>query len=415
MGHQLRKVDKVFVFERSGIPKLMLNFNDDTLVVDEMLLSGFLSAIDGFSINLFKDTSSHFIIDQGDRKISLFKGNKIVLAIISPENLLPLKSQFDQIMEFFTEKYPLGGGKVLNITEYEEFQIKITRILFYLPIAEDWIPVPITDSEIFNSLKKTYPILSEFDGKTEIGKINGFNQNERENIFEILNYAYFEKTIIFENFIEPKDFIIGTEKLQTLIEPNSEIYRKLRLNFPRIKTLTLIQDLESFTRVFDIEQKHGETALKAIEFLYKFECIEIVDENFRKILITLEILNDLLKTIQIINKNNKKIHQSLRAFFDKIDNPEILTKIDFNGKYIQIDISRFPYKSIFHKNMKRIYDLWHSLGSLLIKEYYKKNQKMLNSMFFSRMMDHYMEILHDSEMDVLDPFLEYIEAACSDL
>lgn len=66
--HQKYQVEKAFVFDQYGLAKVMFDFNQNQLVLDEILLSGFLSAIDGFSQNIFQNKSSHFVIDTGSQK-----------------------------------------------------------------------------------------------------------------------------------------------------------------------------------------------------------------------------------------------------------------------------------------------------------------------------------------------------------
>ena len=48
-------VEKVILFDTGGVPVVLYDFNQNQLVLDEMLLSGFLSAISGFSLELLKN------------------------------------------------------------------------------------------------------------------------------------------------------------------------------------------------------------------------------------------------------------------------------------------------------------------------------------------------------------------------
>ena len=62
----MRKIDKVIIFDSCGLAKVMFDFNENQLILDEVLLSGFLSAIDGISQSIFQGNSSYFVINNGD-------------------------------------------------------------------------------------------------------------------------------------------------------------------------------------------------------------------------------------------------------------------------------------------------------------------------------------------------------------
>lgn len=403
------QVDKIVMFNNGGVPIVLFDFNKGELVVDETLLSGFLSAIDGFSLELFQNQSSHFLIDNGIYKISLFKRSKVVMAAISSVSLMDLKPEFDNLLKYFENTYPIGTIFTSDVEIYEDFRVKLIRTLFYLPIAEDWIPSFKENANKIQELKNKYPVLNEIDGNKSIYDLSDFNQEDSEKVYEILNFAHFEGAIDFEYVIEPKDYVIGTKRLQEILTGNPDEYKKLKQQYSEINLIDLIKDLAIPLRVHEIQEKYNDKVTEILKSLYDDEYLEILDEKFRQILIIMDIINDLLGMLQKLDSKGIVL-KFVKETVNSMDEPDIISRINFEGNNVSINKANFYSKFLDQKAITKIAELWLNFLMQLIDKFYPKFKDKLNQMMFNRLTEHYMQFIHNKDMKVLDSVLMKFES-----
>ena len=406
-------VEKVFVFEQSGVPRVMFDFFEHQLVMDEILLSGFLSAIDGFSENLFQNPSSHFVINHGDRKISLFRGNELVIAAVSQHDILALKPQMDKLLQFFADNYEIGQSEVQEPGVYDAFRRKLIRTLFYIPICDDWIPIPRTDHSRFFDLKLKFPYLEAINAQDPINPCPHFSNDDPEPTYELFNFLYFEGAISFRNHIEERDYILGLPQLITAIQGNQQLFTQLSDAYPKFDLIRLIKELRWIQSVSHIKDCFKEDVIPVLNFLFEQELLLILDENQRKIAIVAKIVEDLLQILLKIEKR-KKLQVSLSNILDKMKHPEILAQIDLEGNHFVSLHNHLP--SVWDLNeINRIVELWGSFGRLLISHYYRKYPKQLNQRFYEHLLNHLLPSMHSNDLGIIDPILHTIEEFCIDV
>lgn len=406
-------VEKVFVFEQSGVPRVMFDFTEHQLIMDEILLSGFLSAIDGFSETLFRNPSSHFVINHGNRKITLFRGLGLVIAVISSDDLLYLKPKVDELLFFFSEKYHTGAFEVKDPEIYEDFKIKLVRVLFFLPICDDWIPIPRTDHLKFFEIKLKHSKLDEIDGFTPLNKLSFFQSNNPEATYELINYLYHEKAISFTNHIEARDYIRGEQVLISAIEGNQALFAHLKTAFPTIDIVKLIKELKKIRSVNYLEQCFGQKIIPVLYSLFDDDFIIVLDENRRKIAIIQKVVEDLLQIILQIEKR-KKLEKNLTKILKHMEHPEILAQIDIEGEHFVSMQNHLP-SAWETGEITRIKNLWINFAQKLIDFYYPLYKEKLNSAFFIHLIENLIPSLHAQDLEVVDPILHEIEGQCLDM
>ncbi|UYP48687.1 hypothetical protein NEF87_004972 [Candidatus Lokiarchaeum ossiferum] len=409
----MRQIDKVIIFDNFGLAKVMFDFNEHKLIVDEVLLSGFLSAIDGLSQSIFQGQSSYFIIDNGNQKISLFKNRNIVLAAISNESLIDFKDQMHSLLQYFEEKYDITQDEVFDNEFYEEFRIKLIRILFFLPIAQDWIPVLKNDMPKLPWFQQQFPLMEKINGKKEIQNFENYSIEIKEEIFEILNYAFFEDILTFKNIIESKDYIVGSEKLQNLLLGKSDEYKILKNQFFNFNLLNICKDVQNYSRILDLQSKFGDNVINVIEELYNLGYITLVGDEIRKLLNAVDLIEDLIIAFQKVGRKGKIIPE-IKFFVEEFDEPEIISRFQFDKNQISLNKENLFDISNQFQSTKKSVDLWLHFGELLLDKFYLSYEKKLNNIFQDSILNKYLSCLHREDMAILDPFLSKLEASCFD-
>ncbi|WP_457558436.1 hypothetical protein [Candidatus Harpocratesius sp.] len=414
--HQKYQVEKAFVFDQYGLAKVMFDFNQNQLVLDEVLLSGFLSAIDGFSQNIFQNKSTHFVIDNGSQKISLFKSEGLIIAIISDQDLIIYKDQILSLLSYFASNYPMDSSSRQDPEVYEDFKIKLIYILFRKPISLDWIPVlDINDQNLSEwvHLKHKFPFLTEIDGKTEIQNLPRFSREKEETILEVFNYCFYQKMLHFDMMIEHRDYICGSEKLINLINGKSDEYKILKNKYQDFELIELFTDLKSHQAVFRLQSKYGEGILDVLNSLEQSGYIIIIPDNQRKILLLVDLIEEFLQILQSIVKP-KKFTVDLRFLLDKIDFPEITSRIQMDAKLIWIKKDNILNVYSTASEMAHFMDIWIIFERTLVDFYYSKYKRQLNTILHEKLMNHYLNIIHPQDLVILNPLLSAIEGACVD-
>ncbi|MCF2139985.1 MAG: hypothetical protein K9W44_08020 [Candidatus Lokiarchaeota archaeon] len=414
--HQKYQVEKAFVFDQYGLAKVMFDFNQNQLVLDEILLSGFLSAIDGFSQNIFQNKSSHFVIDTGSQKISLFKSEGLIIAIISDQDLILYKDQILSLLSYFASNYPIDSNSRQDPELYEDFKIKLIYILFQKPISVDWIPVlDINDQNIseWKHLQQKFPILTEVDGKTEIQNLPGFSRDQEQTILEVFNYCSYQQMLHFDMMIEERDYVCGSEKLIDLLNGKSNEYKILKNKYQSFEFIDLLSDLKSHQAVFRLQSKYGKDILDVLNGLEQSGYIILIPDNQRKILLLVDLVEEFLQILQSIVKP-KKFSVDLRFLLDKLDFPEITSRIQIDSRPIWIKKDDILSQYSTPNEMAHFMDIWITFERTLVDFYYSKYKRQLNTIIHEKLINHYLNIIHPQDLNILNPFLTAIEGACLD-
>ncbi len=413
--YKYKKIEKVFVFDNSGIPKVLYDFNKNQLIVDGLLLSGLLNAIKSFSTGLFNENNTHFMIDNGTEKITLFKNYAVTIAIISDHSLLHLKDKFLHLLDFFTKKYPFKSPIMYSKEVYKEFHCKLIRTLFPVPIAQDWIPVHQNCSDKWDNLVVQRTFLSRIDEKTEIRHLPGFTEEHKENYYEILNYAFYFGFIGFDNFLEKKDLIIGTEKMTGFLDGKCQDYQAVKDSFRGIEYLDLFKDLKAFQRIFNLQEKYGTEILDTLKVFLKMGFIELLNEELSQTLLLIDVLNDYLRILQdVVKRSIFTTH--LKSILDDLDYPDIISRINLDMTPILIDHRDIMDRNACSEETEEFYQKWMDFGEILIKKFYRQYKTILDEKFFIRFVDHYLNFFHTRELDLLTPYITKSEqSSCLDV
>lgn len=418
-----RQIEKAFVFDEFGLAKVMFDFNEDQLVVDEVLLSGFLSAIDGFSQNIFQNQSTHFMIDTGCQKISLFKSAGLIIAIISNESLMAYKDSILKLLQYFAQKYDIQSNSRQDTAVYEDFKIKLIRILFEIPISVDWVPIRIQNDEKssdWDHLCHKFPFLKMVDGKTEIQQLSGVNAENKEEVLEVFNYCFYEELVKFDKIIEPRDYIIGTEKLFALLQGKSDEYKILKNRFKEYPLVKLFTQLKEYKAVYSLQKMYEDNVIQVLIDLFADGYIQLIPDNPRRLLVLIDLVEEFLQILQKIVKP-KKFAMDIHFLLDRLDFPELSSRVKLGDKKVWINKQNLEevfenHNSDEHNSadfQKRIQP-WLEFEKDLIEFYYPKYQDKLNAIIHEKLIDQYLQLIHPQDLEVLNPFLTTIENACLD-
>lgn len=180
-----------------------------------------------------------------------------------------------------------------------------------------------------------FPILTEVDGKTEIQNLPGFSRDQEQTILEVFNYCSYQQMLHFDMMIEERDYVCGSEKLIDLLNGKSNEYKILKNKYQSFEFIDLLSDLKSHQAVFRLQSKYGKDILDVLNGLEQSGYIILIPDNQRKILLLVDLVEEFLQILQSIVKP-KKFSVDLRFLLDKLDFPEITSRIQIDSRPIWI-------------------------------------------------------------------------------
>ncbi len=395
------------MFNINGLPIALFDFNDDSLILDETLLSGFLSALGSFSEELFKVQSKLFVLDYGKNKITEFKGNQYVLTIISNIPVLYLQHRVRTLF-LELENLEIVDGEVPNPLIFEPFRRKLIRVLFRVPIAEDWVVIPNNNITTKVEVKdETCPMTCCCE-KTTIKDCDYFTSKLRNECYEKLNYAFYTKAITFENKIEEKDYVISTDKIQQFYISNDEECLLIIKSFPNLNFVKILKDLEKVVRISSLIESHGDKIQLLLKKLNEEEYVKIVDEEERQIYIMIDILSDLVGILSDLT-DRSTVQKELQTHLKNLSNISITSQFDFEGDQISIQKSKIFLDIYTSDELQSLIEQWCYIAIKLIEVFYQKLKKKFVSNFQTLLMEKYLPFTHARDLDILDPLLLKLE------
>jgi L-rhamnose mutarotase len=401
-------VDKVIIFTIYGNPIVLFDFNSEQMVVDEMLLSGFLSAIDGFSSQLFQSNSKQMSIDTGKGIISLFKNDKIIITIIADTNLVRMADEIHKIIEYFSRTHDTDSSLMHSPEEFWEARQKLIRVLYRIPISEDWIVVFNPNASKSQQYMSHYPEIFTSISKTEIKSLPIYMNMEKESLYTILNAAYHDKVIIFENMIEGRDYVFGAEKITKILNTNSDDYRILRNSFPKTNIAAIIQDLSCAVRVKEILDTHGQQSSDLIHYLFENEYIHLVDETNRRIYISMELALGIINIVNTLT-NKKKVQDTVKNALIELNDPGVTHKFEFQNDEVKIIKDACYADVLTEMEIQDLMKKWVDLSKLLIEAFYPKFKNKLIEKIYEFFTQEYLNNAHSYDLGVLDSILALLE------
>lgn len=304
------------------------------------------------------------------------------------------------------DKLIIDENEVPPPSIFKEFKQKIIRILFHVPISEDWNIIPNPEIKV-DVEHPNCPLKCYKEGIT-ISECENYSEENREKCYEKLNFLYFLNAITFQNEVEMKDYITSSEKIKDFFIPNNLQSQKVIKMFPNLNLTGIIKELSEVVKIHDLIKIYGPNVLNLVKTLYEKEYIRLIDEDERQIYINIDILNDLIKLLlEIINYN--EIESKLKLYFKEMSDISISTQFDFEDNKILINKSRM-FLDIYTKN--ELLDLqkkWESLSIKLLQDFYKKTHKKLIPKLHDVLLKEYLPNVHKRDLELLEPFLYLLE------
>ncbi len=401
-------VDKIIIFTQSGSPIVLFDFSNQQMVVDESLLSGFLSAIDGFSTQLFRSSSKQFSIDTGKSIISLFKTDKIILTCIADANLTNLGDKIQKILSEFENKHHVDGVLVRDAEEFWDTRHALIRAIYRIPISEDWIVIIKKDQPKYSEYLTHYPVIFSQTEKSDVRSLLDKTKFQKETLYTILNAGYYDGVLNFENMLEERDYIHASASISKLLNASSDDYKYFKAKYPSINLTMLIQDLDCAIRIKDLEKKHGNQALNLVKEMFDKKYIELIEEDNRRIYIVMDLISEI---IQIINElgNKKKTFEFMKNALIELNDPAITHKFDLSGEDAKITKDSCYAESLSESEITQITNKWLSLLKIIIEANYAKYKTKLIDRIYEHFTQGYLNLSHTSDLQLLDPILLLLE------
>ncbi len=358
------------------------------------------------SEEIFKTKSKHFVLDYGKNKITEFKGEHYILTIISNISVLHLQNRVRTLFHAL-ESLGIIDGEVPNPLIFENFRRKLIRLLFRVPISEDWIVIPNENNKKVE-IEDYKCRMTCCCVKTRIKDCDYFSPELRTECYEKLNFAYYMKVIIFDNVIEEKDYILATDKIQQFYISDDEECLSIIKNFPNLNFVKILKELDMVVRIKSLVDSHGERIVPLLEKLYRKDFIKIVDEEERQIYIMIDILRELVEILTDLT-DRSRIQEELQTHLKDLSNISITTQFDFEGDRIAIQKSKIFLDIYSNEEIKILNQKWQFIAVKLIEGFFQKLKKRFISHFQTLLMEKYIPFTHTKDLDIIDPLLMKLE------
>ncbi|MHA1682010.1 MAG: hypothetical protein ACTSUE_13815 [Promethearchaeota archaeon] len=415
-------VSNVLIFEKSGTPIVMFDFKKHDVVVDEILISGFLSAINGFTSEVFSKTTDHFIVDQGNQKLTVFKQGEFMLTVFSTSDIMVVERKVHELMDYIGSTLAISlSNQESNKLHFGTIRRKLIRIFFYIPIAEDWMVKLDPTRGNVDTYRSEFPVLDELDQPKRIKELSFFRENqgatgESDGIegrtitdaYEVLNYLHHEGVISFDSTVEFRDYIMGRENIAEVIEQGTRAPRLGLDAFPEINVINLVQDLKRIRLVQELIATHGKSVVKLLTILYNAGYVYLFNEEQRRVLLSRDISRNILRIIAKLLPE-KQVADLVSNARNSIASPAITLAITIKGNKVSI-IEDASIKSEFHeKHLVEAGAAWISFSKELISLAYQRLKKKFVKELYSLLMESTITLIHENDLDLLNPLLLQLE------
>ncbi|MHA1733441.1 MAG: hypothetical protein ACTSU5_15950, partial [Promethearchaeota archaeon] len=317
----------------SGVPIVIYDLAERTRVVDATLVSGFLTALQNFGAELFQVDSSSLVVEYGSDKITSVRWGDLILAYISGEAVPEKAEELRRLLDWVKPKVPSDGHVLDDPVTIEALRVKLLRILHPLPIASDWIPVPDREWEAFRAKHPESACLNACDGVKNIAEVARAAGCRLEEAYELMNAAFRDSALRFDNFIEPRDYVLGTPRLAELLEQGGEGCREaatLAKKLPREALVKMVQELEEFQLVQELVDEFGEDTIPLLEAMFHEGCLSLVDEDSRKLLMAIDMSIVILNLLKRLVKADA-LASAFRDALASLDKTQVERRVEFRG------------------------------------------------------------------------------------
>jgi hypothetical protein len=340
------QIYNVIFFTRAGIPLLKFDFEGAKFTVDEALIGGFLAAITGFSNEIFQVTSDVFVVDNGSYKLTILLNEELVFTVISDSPLLHLSPGLRKVIDYFQKFLFVSQNQQYDPDRLYSLRIKIIRVLFHHPINEEWRVIVDMQSPKFFELNKKYPRLREFQPDIKILEHSFYKKAFADDIFEMLNFAFYEKICKFEGIFEMGDYIYPLDNITTLLNPTNAFSSIITQKVHSIDIPLLIVSIYGIKKIADLSREFGNDAIIALQLLHNFRFIQFVEARFRPVYLVVDMINSLLSEIYSAADTNK-IAPIIKTYIFEHYSGEILSLFQPNKEILSIskDLIRLDNKS----------------------------------------------------------------------
>ncbi len=401
-------VDKIIIFTQAGSPIVLFDFSNQQMVVDESLLSGFLSAIDGFSTQLFRSSSKQFSIDTGKSIISLFKTEKIILTCIADANISNIGDKIQKILSEFESKHSVDSALVRDPEEFWDTRHALIRAIYRIPISEDWIVVFNNNHAKYKEYLTHYPKIFSESAKIDVRSLLEKIALQKEMLYTILNAGYYDGVLTFENMLEERDYVHSNASISKLLNAQSEDYKYFKAKYPSINLATIIQDLDCAVRIKELEKKYGNNTLNFAKEMFEKNYINLIEENNRRIYIVMDLISEILQIITDLG-NKKKTLELMKNALSELNDPAITHKFDLTGDDAKITKDSCYADALTESEITQITNKWLALLKILIEANYAKYKSKFIDRIYEHFTQGYLNLSHNNDLVLLDPILLLLE------
>lgn len=408
-------LEALLIMDKAGIPLLFQKLDPKRTDIEPILLSGFLTAVKAFSIEIIDDTITDFHVDYGKRLITILSGHKIVFAAIhshkSTERIIPVLAPL--LKEFESQNYKENHiGESGPLEKYEPFRERIATVMGINNPSLDWIPfyteideAKVTDdSKIKNFIDNHYSIKDI---------VNHCNLSESEVLNEI-SKLWAIGAIRFRNILTQRDIVISTSKIASYLQPSTIEWKELYKEFPNLINMIphILNHLDGQTTVGhiidDLDTEGIENVYWLMDYLYINDALSMLSPEKRRILMAKEILQKSLEIAADIYSVEETIWH-LKSVLNEIRSPEIISQIRLLKENWSIDYSFLVYEGLSPEKVLQLYDIWLEILRMFIFSLDEKKRKKYIE-YLTEMLDFdFFEKYRSEDMDGFEEFAFWLE------
>ncbi|GAB4308171.1 MAG: hypothetical protein Kow0069_06210 [Promethearchaeota archaeon] len=400
---------KVMLLGSGGVPVALFDFESGSSEINDLLLSGFLNAIQSLASEIFSEKGDGMAIDVGTQKVTLVREKDLAFAVLGPHAFLHLREALRDLLRHFYEDVPLSGEVLSGGPLVGKLRRKLARVLFREPVSKDWVPVPL--GELPEGEVAAHPWLSAVDGATPVGDLPGFDDQAREEYYEVLNALHVDGHVTFANSLEARDYVAGSERLDSLFTRGNFDLDQLRLDFPGVDVVALGRDLGEFVLVAELVERHGDGVFPLLERMYELGYLSLVDEAQRRVLIAMDaflVFSRVVAEFLDPSTFTKEVDSLLKG----VEDVEVRRCLEVRGGRVKVDKDPSAAAGASRERVAELVAAWTGLTVKLVERCYAevgKARKRFVQRVYDLLVDKYVDRVHPEDLDVLEPVLRVLE------
>jgi len=415
-------VEEMLFISKGGLPLYSLRYTTAEEQIDPALLSGYLQAIKQFSETYISKAQDSLQINYGEQIITLLKGEKVDLAIISNywDELL-VKIMRPILKEFEEEYYPHINPVENYLPDHYAFELKkkLITVLGNTYLKDSYIPLIINANHPY---VRDSVIVSYIDGLTPINQILKQSELPKHVVYWELYFLWANEVITFNISISDYDIFLKTHNLISRFQPGTDDYQYAEENFKEIvnsipviiskldgrhtvKEILEYFDIKLHEYVIDFLQYLLESHLIRKPSTYEMELILSIDIFERALEFAYEdlkpkeimyALNEALNELKDnIISSSIKLHPSGRIEVN-FDIANFLTLEDSRleelaDKWLQLLVLTFSYTDNKKKAKRTIEKLIEYINTLVIQKNFSEDISVIEK------LSYYLETVFASQ------------------